>query len=227
MIATYRQVAFTEEEVVLLLNIYVQQKLPILLWQAHAKQHAKHGIVTDFQVVKKCMKVTFSERIASLDIKQPVYCKGDERKMVFKSFSIGSDHNSVKIGTPSDVRLEELRTVKRFDLSSNKNAFMTVSILSHYESKESSFVFKLQDIAENGCGLMMHSSNVKFFKEGDSVKVTHIGSDVVHIPFMAQVMHIQPVTKKGQAEVQLYKVGLKFEQSLFFYSYYLTRHLDY
>ena len=226
MIANYRQVTFSEE-VVLLLNTYVQKQWPVLLWQAHAKHAAKHGTVSDFHVVKKSIKVTFEDGITGLDLKQPVYCKGDEKKMVFKSFGIGNDHNSVKIGIPTDVRLVELRTVKRYDMSANKNAFLTVSILSHYDSKASSFVFKIQDISENGCSLMMHSSNLKFFREGDNLKVTQIGSDIVYIPFSAKIMHIQPIAKKGQAEVQLYKVGLQFEQALFFYNYYLTRHLEY
>jgi hypothetical protein len=225
MDVSYRKVEFTEE-IVLLLHSYVQKQWPILLWQAHAKQNARHGIITEFVPAKKSIKLSFTDGLSDMDFKQTLYCKGEEKKIVFKTLSIANDHNSVKVTVPNDLRLQELRTNKRYEMFSNKNAFLTVTIPSHYDSKESSFVFKLHDISEDGCSILMHSSKLKFFKEGDVLKVTQIGSDIVYIPFSATIMHIAPVKGKGQSDVLLYKVGVNFEQALFFYNYYLTRHLD-
>ncbi|MBA2406219.1 MAG: PilZ domain-containing protein [Bdellovibrionales bacterium] len=225
METSYRKAQF-DEEMILLLNDYVHHEWPILLWQAHAKKESRPGIMIEFQPTKKTIRLSFKQGVQGIDINKPLYCKGDEKKIVFKSFSFGNDHNSIKLGIPNDVRLQEHRTNKRYDMTSNKNAFITFSILSHYQSKASSFVLKLKDISENGCSVLMHSSNLKNFKEGDNLKVTQIGSDQVYIPFNATIRHIVPVKTKSQVEVQLYKVGLKFEQSLFFYNYYLTRHLE-
>jgi hypothetical protein len=225
MDVSYRKVEFTEE-IVLLLQNYVQKQWPILLWQAHAKQAARNGMISEFNPATKSIRLSFADGVSGLDFKQTLYCKGEAKKIVFKTQSIGNDHNSVKVNVPNDLRLQEMRTNKRYEMFSNKNALLTVTIPSHYDSKESSFVFKLHDISEDGCSILMHSSKLKFFKVADILKVTQIGSDVVYIPFSATIMHIAPVKGKGQSDVQLYKVGLNFEQALFFYNYYLTRYLD-
>ena len=66
MDVSYRKVEFTEE-IVLLLNNYVQQQWPILMWQAHAKKAARHGIITEFFPAKKSIKLSFTDGVRCLD----------------------------------------------------------------------------------------------------------------------------------------------------------------
>jgi hypothetical protein len=223
---SYRQEDFSNE-VVLLLQKIVKSKQPLLLWQAHAKSKAQAGIAIDLDTTKKTLDLSFSKQMSELDLTQPIYCKGDQKQIVFKSTSFECERSNLRLTIPNDIRLQELREAKRFEVYNNKKAFITVTIPSHYESKVSSYIFKLNEVSEYGCSVLMHSSSLKQFHVGDNLKLTAIGSDVVYIPFKAQIKYITPMGQKGQAEVQLYKVGMQFEDKLNFYSYYLTRHLKY
>jgi hypothetical protein len=223
---SYRQEDFSNE-VVLLLQEIVKTKQSLLLWQAHAKNKAQEGMAVDLTATKKMLEVSFKHNLPELDFKKPLYCKGEQKQIVFKSLSFECERKNLRLTIPNDIRLEELRAAKRFEVYNNKKAFITVNITSHYESKVSSYIFKLNEVSEYGCSVVMHSSSLKQFHVGDNLKLTAIGSDVVYIPLKAQIKYITPMGRKGQAEVQLYKVGMQFEDTLNFYSYYLTRHLKY
>lgn len=221
----FRKVEFNEE-VILLLNNYVQNKWPLIIWQTDARHAAREAIITDINIPQKQISVVVSDHQHKLDLKKVIFCKGDEKKLVFKSFHQGENGSQLTLQIPDDIRLHESRLDPRFDLFTNKKAFMTVSMMSHYESKESSFVLKMIDVSTKGCSLVMHSTNLKHFREGEKVKVTQIGSDIVNIPFEATITHIFPIKSKGTGSIQLYKLGLSFSKKIVFYNYFLTRHLE-
>lgn len=226
MIRSYRNEELSDE-VILLLQSIASDRGSLLLWQSHAKSKAQKGVVTGYETTKKTLQLNFSKKPEELDPSRPIYCKGDQKNIVFKSHQFECTSNILKLTVPNDIRLQELRSTKRFEVYTNKKAFLTVTIPSHYDSKESSFIFKLQEISEHGCSVFMHSSSLKNFHVGDVIKLTALGSDVIHIPFKAKIKYVTPVSQKGQAEVQLYKVGMSFEEALTFFNYYLTRHLNY
>lgn len=226
MLLNYRKEEFSNE-VVLLLQDIVNLKQSLLLWQAHAKTNAQEAMAVDLDVTKKTLLLNFSNQVTDLDLTNPIYCKGDQKKIVFKSLRFEYGRSHLRLMIPNDIRLEELRSAKRFEVYNNKKAFLTVSIPSYYDSKESSYIFKLCEVSEYGCSLLLHSSRLNHFHVGDNLKLTALGSDLLSLPFRAQIKYIIPAGRKGQAEVQLYKVGLEFEEKLNFYSYYLTRHLKY
>lgn len=221
----YRKVEFSEE-IIHLLDAYVQNKWPLLLWQSHARSEARDAIVTQFDTPTKCISVTLNTHGMGLNFNAPIYCKGENKKLVFKSHNLSGQGNNLKIVVPDDARLLELRSNQRYEMFSNKKAFITVAVSSHYESKESSFVFKLNEISQAGCSVIMSSVNLKHFHVGDSLKLQQIGSDFVHGLVTAKVKYVQPLKGQGQTEIQLFKVGIRFDKKISFANYYLTKNLE-
>lgn len=221
----FRKVEFNEE-IILLLNNYVQNKWPLLLWQSEARNAARHGIISDFHIPQKQIQIVLSDQQHRMNGKESIYCKGDEKKLVFKSEHHLASGPLLTLRIPDDIRLQETRTDPRYDLFANKKAFLTVAVMSHYESKESSFVLKMIDVSTMGCSVVMHTTNLKHFREGEKVKVTQVGSDIVNIPFEATIKHICPIKSKGAGSIQLYKVGMSFSHRINFYNYFITRHLE-
>lgn len=221
----YRKVEFSEE-IIHLLDAYVQNKWPLLLWQSHARSEARNAIVTDFDIPTKSISVTLNTQGMKLNLSQPIYCRGDEKKMVFKSMNLTGQGNTLKISLPEDIRLYEGRSNQRYPMFANKKAFITVAVSSHYESKESSFVFKLNEISQAGCSVVMSSGNLVHFQVGSSLKLLQVGSDFVHGLVSAKVKYLQPMASKGQTEIQLYKVGIRFDKKISFANYYLTKNLE-
>lgn len=221
----YRKVEFTEE-IIHLLDAYVQNKWPLLLWQSHARNEARNAIVSDFDIPTKSISVTLNTQGMGLNFSQPLYCKGDEKRMVFKSINITGQGNNLKITVPDDIRLYESRSNHRYPMFSNKKAFITVAVSSHYESKESSFVFKLNEISQSGCSVIMSSGNLIHFQVGSALKLLQVGSDFVNGLVTAKVKYLQPLASKGQTEIQLYKVGIRFDKKISFSNYYLTKNLE-
>ena len=221
----YRKVEISEE-IIHLLDAYVQNKWPLLLWQSHARSEARKAIITEFDIPSKCLSVTLNTQGMGLNFSQPIYCKGDEKKMVFKSINMTGQGNHLKLTLPDDVRLYESRSNQRYPMFANKKAFITVAISSHYESKESSFIFKLNEISQAGCSVIMNSGNLMHFQVGSSLKLLQIGSDFVHGVVTAKVKYLQPMASKGQTEIQLYKVGIRFDKKISFTNYYLTKNLE-
>lgn len=221
----YRKVEFNEE-IIQLLQTYVQNKWTLLLWQSHERNSARHVHVLSVNAPRKQIQVSFNGPSPKLDAAKNIYCHGEEKKLVFKTLSVDTGVNPT-LQIQEELRLVELRKNARFDMFANKNAFMTLMVLSHYESKETSFVLKMNDISVLGASVITHSRNLMHFTVGQQVKVTQIGSDVANFPIDAEVMHIMPIRPNpGKTEVQLYKVGLRFTKKINFYSFFLTRHLE-
>lgn len=221
----YRKVEFSEE-IIHLLDAYVQNKWPLLLWQTHARSEARNGVITSFDISGKTISVSINTQGMALNFTQPIFCKGDEKKMVFKSLNMTGQGNNLKISIPDEVRLFEGRSNQRYQMFANKKAFVTMAVSSHYESKESSFVFKLNEISQAGCSVIMSSGNLVHFQVGSSLKLLQIGSDFVHGLITAKVKYLQPLGSKGQTEIQLYKVGIRFDKKISFANYYLTKNLE-
>jgi hypothetical protein len=222
---SYRKVEFTPE-IIFLLNNYVQNKWPLLLWQSFSRHDPREATILEVNTQKKSIVVSPTNNTSILDPNAVLYCHGKEKMMVFKTLNMGLERGVLSVGLPNDIRLQELRANQRYEMYSNKKAFISVTVSSHYESKESSYVLRLNDISTTGASIRTHSSNTKHFSIGMNIKVTQIGSDFIHGGMSATVLDIRPVEAKAPTEVQLYRIGLKFERPIEFYMYYLTKTLQ-
>lgn len=210
----YRKVEFSEE-IILLLDAYVQNKWPLLLWQSHARSEARKAVVTNFCKVSKMISVSLNSHGMGLNMGKPIYCKGEEKKLIFKSSDLTGQGSDLKIKVPDDVRLYEEREVTRYPMYSNKKAFITV------ESGGTPFILKLNDISRTGCSVIVGASSIDKLSVGSSIVVKQIGSDFCYGLVSGTFKYLEQMPGG-----QLYKLGIRFDHQIGFANYYLTKTLE-
>lgn len=210
----YRKVEFSDE-IILLLNAYVQNKWALLLWQSHARSEARRAVVTSFCSKTKMISVSLNSNGMSLNMNQPIYCKGEEKQLVFKSSNLTGQGSDLKIKVPDDVRLYEERDAIRYPMYSNKKAFITV------DCNGSSYILKLNDISRTGCSVLVGASSINKLTVGGKITIKQIGSDFCHGIVSGSFMHLAQMPGG-----QLYKLGIQFDHQIGFANYYLTKTLE-
>lgn len=196
------------QEIISSFKFYQAEKKTILLWQNIQGRRIK--------VPALVFVVSDTNEIRFLSVGQTIpfspdnslYIYGEHKTLIFKASIKSIQGGELTISVPKMVRFEELRNIKRFDISSVKNCLVTLRKSNASVTNE--FTYKLSDISESGLSFLM--GNDSQLKTGDLVQITQVQTDQIAYNLNGKIVHISPIrNSQGVMDVNMTKVGVKFQ----------------
>lgn len=205
------RLSVAQQEIAASFKFYQSQKKTILLWQnIQGKRIKVPALIFDINGVNEVRFLSIGQ-IIPFKTDAPVYIYGEHKTLLFKTSIKSIQGGELTVGMPRMVRFEELRNIRRFDISSLKNCLVTMRKQNTSESND--FTYKLHDISENGLSFLM--GNESHLKTGDAVQITQLQTDQISYPLNGIIVHVSPsLNSQGVMDVKMAKVGLKFKEKL-------------
>lgn len=195
------------QEILASFKQYQFEKKTLLLWQNIQGRRVKvPAIVFEITATNDLRFLSVGQTIPfSLDL--PLYIYGEHKTLLFKTSVKTMQGGELSVSMPRMVRFEEMRTIKRYDISSVKNCLVTMKRKNSNEENE--FIYKLNDISDAGLSFLMGQDSP--LKAGDNIRITHVQSDQIFYNLNGKIVHVSPIYNQGVVDVKLTKVGVKFE----------------
>lgn len=219
------RITANHQEIQKALTEYHGKNHQVFLWQKKASYRIKKYAQVKELAFKDGICQLACENLSDISSDMPLYFYGEQRKVLFKLSKYEMKKNELTFKIPNLIRIEELRSHKRIDLSEHKNVILTFSKLSNYDTTKTEYILKLRDITEAGCSFILNVSNVKHFQVGDSISIYRLGHDLINPPIIGEVMYLEAQDPIGQTENRIYKTGIKFQTITSLLRFSVTRKL--
>lgn len=157
----------------------------------------------------------------TLNPDKTLYIHSEYRHLIFKRDTFAIQGNQIKVKTPSELKLEDLRQMDRFTYKYQDHKLVCLSLPGLDESgneKPTLLSGPMVDINLRGTALVLGINEVKKIEVGDEVHVTSITDQGLDIPIKAWVKSKVPYDKH-ETHKKLVRVGLLFENLLETVSY--------
>lgn len=206
------RVSVTTYEILSAFRFYQTQKKALTLWQNINGERVKvQAIVFEFSAKQEIRFLSLG-KVMPFKPDFPLYIYGEHKSLVFKTSAKSIIAGELWVSLPRLVRFEEMRKIKRFDLSELKNCEVSFSKqLASTEKKD--FTHKINDLSEEGLSFLMGQDST--LKLGDNIQITRVQNDQIHYNLNGKIVHISPkMNGQGLIDIKLNKVGVKFAQKL-------------
>jgi hypothetical protein len=190
-----------------------------LIWQTD--RFGKKNIIPidyiEIDFITRGVAVFYNPNLYKLDLHSPLYVKLDYKTSVFKIFSFSVDRSSILFSFPVEIRTLELRSSKRYALSSNSGkevilrpAIIEDHLLLHQVSAT------VIDISLGGMGLLVPETFYHFFKTNRILWITQIGGHRGGGPILSEVRYLNNDFDSHlyRQKQKFFKVGLKLSTAL-------------
>ena len=159
----------------------------------------------------------------NLNPDKTLYIHSEYRHLIFKRDTFAIQGNQIKVKTPSELKLEDLRGMDRFTYKYQDHKLVCLSLNRPSEDGENIESVKLLsgpmvDINLKGVALVLGIGDVKTLEKDDEVCVTSITDQGLAVPIKAWIKSKVPYDKH-ETHKKLVRVGLLFEDLLESVSY--------
>lgn len=192
----------------------IELKHQFICWQQ--VKHSDRYVVTilpDFMDREIEFKVIDKRSINKYKMSEPIYLYSEYKDILLKTNIISTTNNRLKIEFPKTIKIEELRSEKRFDFKDIKYADVEIAKIGSTESLPPSN-YHLYDISENGISFITGSNNTGFAK-GDLVAIENILNESFFENLTGEIHHVTELgTGSGIVNNTYKKIGIKTKRKL-------------
>ncbi len=157
----------------------------------------------------------------TLNPDKTLYIHSEYRHLIFKRDTFAIQGNQIKVKTPSELKLEDLRQMDRFTYKYQDHKLVCLALKGVDENGNDKPILlsgPMVDINLRGVALVLGINEVKKIEVGDEIQVTSITDQGLEIPIKAWVRSKVPYDKH-ETHKKLVRVGLLFENLLETVSY--------
>jgi hypothetical protein len=150
---------------------------------------------------------------------EPLYIHGNYKKFVFKRDHFGLDGKVLTVKTPSELKVEDLRSKDRFSFKYQDHKVFSYSF-NGKDEKMSQSAF-LVDLSIKGAGIIMPTEEASNLQYTSSVTVNAITDQKLPEGLKAQIKHLTlyETGEENTEDLSLTRVGLQFDQIIDSISY--------
>ena len=178
------------------------------VWQTSQSQRTVipiEHLEIDFVAREVCLKLTKSSQFLSSQL--PLFIKLDHRSSVFKVSEFTSRLGAIHFAFPQEIKTLELRQHPRKNFSPNQDKTVSLrSSLGNHRDTANGFNVRVADVSDFGFGLIVSEQNRSFIKNNPILWVTHLETEVLDYPILAEVVYISSESTRRQKDL---KIGLK------------------
>lgn len=216
---------YQREEILLILEAAKGYGDTLTLWQFDGEERrlfrGKFESI-DEEKIYIHLSAIVAEGGFQLNPDKTLYIHSEYRHLIFKRDTFAIQGQQIKVKTPSELKLEDLRRLDRFTYKYQDHKLVCLSLQRAEAGSDVSKTILLSgpmvDINLKGVALVLGISEVKNLDIGDEIKVTSITDQGLSVPIQAWIKSKVPYDKH-ETHKKLVRVGLLFENLLESVSY--------
>lgn len=140
------------------------------------------------------------------------YAAGDA---LFKKETFTTKGFEITFKTPVELMMKERRKIERFSFKYQDFKNVTFKTSSNGDNSNVRILSSiLKDLSTEGLSLVIHESEIKGLREGDSVYITAITDQKMDSGHLGEIKYITPYTVGVESDSQLFKIGVSFTESM-------------
>lgn len=206
------RVSVTAQEILTVFKYYHQNRKALTVWQNINGTRTKVEAIVFEYTDKGDIRFLSLGREMPFKPEYPLYIYGEHKTLLFKTTAKSMIAGELWVPLPKMVRFEEMRKIKRFNLSELKNCMVTVR--KHLDaSPNKDYSFQINDLSSDGMSFFMGQDHS--LKIGDVLQINQIQNDQLSYTLNGEIVHTSPkINSQGIMDIKLMKVGVRFRYKL-------------